>query len=160
MIDTLRFIVFYQTVGVDKNTLDCLLMFLYSGKVTVTQSNLFALLMAADYLQFALLESECVKIIEKEVLSKQNIINIRQQFEHIHSLVVVIDKWIAKKFAIEEFKQLIVSHRGNMREETLKSIATRWIQEVKNARVRQQFEEQYALFLIFLVLRQQYQKQF
>ena len=126
--------------------MDCLLTFLYCGKVTVTQSNLFSLLMAADYLQFTLLESKCVKIIEEKVLSTENIIDIRQQFEHIHSLVDVIDNWIATKLSIGELKQLIVRHRGQMREETLKSIAARWMQEVQNVGERQQFEEQYALF--------------
>ena len=122
--------------------------FLYSGKVIVTQSNLFALLVAADYLQVTLLESECVKIIRKKVLSTENVIEIRQQFEHIHSLVAIIDNWIAKKLSIGELKQLIVRHRGKMREEkTLKSIAVRWMQEVKNVGERQQFVEQYAIFL-------------
>ena len=102
--------------------------------------------MAADYLQFTLLESKCVKIIEEKVLSTENIIDIRQQFEHIHSLVDVIDNWIATKLSIEELKQLIVCHRGKMREETLKSIAARWMQEVQNVGERQQFEEQYANF--------------
>ena len=102
--------------------------------------------MAADYLQVTLLESECVKIIEEKVLSKQNVIDIRQQFEHIHPLVAVIDKWIAKKLSIDELKQVIVRHRGKMREEkTLKSIAVRWMQEVKNVGERQQFEEQYVV---------------
>ena len=126
--------------------MDCLLTFLYTGKVTVTQSNLFALLIAADYFQLALLEDECVKIIEKSVLSIENVIDIRQQFEHIHSLVSTIDKWIAKRLGIGELKLLIVSHRGQMREETLKSIAAQWMQEVKNDGERQQFEEQYAIF--------------
>ena len=104
---------------------------------------MFALLVAADYLQITLLESECVKIIEEKVLSTENVIDIRQQFEHIHSLVAVIDKWIATKLGIDELKQLIVRHRGKMREEkTLKSIAARWIQEGKNVGERQQFEEQ------------------
>ena len=120
--------------------------FLYSGKVIVTQSKLFALLVAADYLQVKLLESECVKIIGEKVLSTENVIEIRQQFEHIHSLVVVIDNWIATKLSIGELKQLIVSHRGQMREETLKSIAAQWMQEVQNVGERQQFEEQYAVF--------------
>ena len=132
-------------IGVDKDTLDFLLTFLYSGKVTVTQSNLFALLIAADYFQIALLETECVKIIEKKMLSKQNVIDIRQQFEHIHSLAIVIDNWIAKKLGIGELN-LIVSHRGQVREETLKSIAARWILKVENVRERQQFEEQYVVF--------------
>ena len=122
--------------------------FLYSGKVIVTQSKLFALLVAADYLQVKLLERECVKIIEEKVLSTENVIEIRQQFEHIHSLVGVIDKWIATKLSIGELKDLIVRHRGKMREEkTLKSIAARWMQEVKNVGERQQFVEQYAIFL-------------
>ena len=121
--------------------------FLYSGKVTVTQSNLFALLIVADYLQVTLLESECVKIIEEKVLSTENVIDIRQQFEHIHSLVAVIDNWIATKLGIGELKELIVRHRGKMREEkTLKSIAAQWIKEVKNVGERQQFVEQYAIF--------------
>ena len=129
--------------------MDCLLTFLYSGKVTVTQENLFSLLVAADYLQITLLESECAKIIEEKVLSTENVIDIRQQFEHIHSLVGVIDKWIATKLGIGELKDLIVRHRGQMREEkTLKSIAAQWMKEVKNVGERQQFEEQYAIFLI------------
>ena len=127
--------------------MDCLLTFLYSGKVIVTQSNLFSLLMAADYFQFTLLESECVKIIGEKVLSTENVIEIRQQFEHIHSLVAVIDNWIAKKLSIGELKDLIVRHLGKMREETLKSIAARWMKEVKNVGERQQFVEQYAIFL-------------
>ena len=112
----------------------------------VTQSKLFALLVAADYLQVKLLERECVKIIEEKVLSTKNVIEIRQQFEHIHSLVAVIDNWIAKKLSIGELKDLIVRHRGQMREETLKSIAARWMQEVKNVGEHQQFEEQYTNF--------------
>ena len=122
--------------------------FLYSGKVTVTQSNLFALLIAADYLQVTLLERECVKIIGEKVLSTENVIDIRQQFEHIHSLVGVIDNWIATKLGIEELKDLIirVRHRGQMREETLKSIAAQWMQEAQNVEERQQFEEQYTNF--------------
>ena len=108
---------------------------------------MFALLIVADYLQVTLLESECVKIIEEKVLSTENVIDIRQQFEHIHSLVVVIDKWIATKLGIGELKDLIVRHRGKMREEkTLKSIAAQWIQEAQNIEGRQQFEEQYTFF--------------
>ena len=106
--------------------------------------------MAADYLGVTLLENECVKIFEGKVLSKQNVIDIRQQFEHIHSLVAVIDKWIATKLSIDELKQLIVSHRGQIHEETLKSIAAQWMQEVKTVEERLQFEEQYALFKHFL----------
>ena len=102
--------------------------------------------MAADYLQVTLLESECVKIIEEKLLSTKNVIDIRQQFEHIHSLVAVIDKWIATKLVIGELKQLIVRHRGQMREETLKSIAAQWMQEAQNVGERQQFEEQYTNF--------------
>ena len=102
--------------------------------------------MTADYLQVTLLESECVKIIGEKVLSTENVIDIRQQFEHIHSLVIGIDKWIATKLSIGELKQLIVSHRGQVREETLKSIAAQWMQEVKTVEERLQFEEQYALF--------------
>ena len=103
--------------------------------------------MTADYLQVTLLESECVKIIGEKVLSTENVIDIRQQFEHIHSLVIGIDKWIATKLSIGELKQLIVRHRCQMREEKiLKSIAARWMQQVKNVGERQQFEEQYAVF--------------
>ena len=104
--------------------------------------------MAADYLQVTLLESEYVKIIVEKVLSTENVIDIRQQFEHLHSLVAVIDKWIATKLSIGELKDLIVRvrHRGQMREETLKSIAAQWMQEVKNVGERQQFEEQYTNF--------------
>ena len=50
------------------------------------------------------------------------------------------------RLGIGELKLLIVSHRGQMREETLKSIAAQWMQEVKNDGERQQFEEQYAIF--------------
>ena len=102
--------------------------------------------MASDYLGVTLLESECVKIIEEKLLSTENVIEIRQQFEHIHSLVGVIDKWIATKLSIGELKDLIVRYRDQMREETLKSIAVQWMQEVKNVEERQQFEEQYANF--------------
>ena len=104
--------------------------------------------MAADYLQVTLLANECVKIIEEKVLSTENVIEIRQQFEHIHSLVAGIDNWIATKLGIGELKDLIVRvrHRGHMREETLKSIAAQWMQEAQNVEERQQFEEQYAFF--------------
>ena len=76
--------------------------------MTVTQSNLFALLVAADYLQVEFLAHACIKLIEKKVLSAENVIKIRQQFEHIDTLVVLIDTWIAITLNLEELKQLKV----------------------------------------------------
>ena len=74
----------------------------------MTQSNLFSLFIAADYLQVTFLANECIKIIEKKVLSAENVLKIRQQFEHIDTLVVVIDTWIAITLNLEELKQLKV----------------------------------------------------
>ena len=134
--------------SIDPSAMESLINFAYSGRVTISTSNVQNLMLGASFLQLTKVRDACADFLQNR-LTPQNVLGIRQFAESLGSLSLVksSDKFLQKHFksvseseefltmGLEEVSELVARDELHVTSEEVVFLAVmRWIKQDPDVR--------------------------